>query len=202
MSCPDVKDLLFEDLKEPARRTLMAHVAGCEACSLEYERLQTTTTALGLVPDQEPPVRIRFVSDRVFEQSWWRRAVGGGAATWANAGFALASCLAVTVLIWSQAARPAPSVTGSQVASQTAAAIPAEVSRLVDARVQQAVTVALAESDRRHQAEVKVMLAGFEREQSEKQQRLVRQIEAAWRLEDGLKTRALYAAYEKPVLGQ
>ena len=46
------------------------------------------------------------------------------------------------------------------------------------------------------------LLTAFEREQTQRQQRLFHQLEAAWRLEDGLKTRALYAALEKPVGGQ
>jgi pyrroloquinoline quinone (PQQ) biosynthesis protein C len=61
---------------------------------------------------------------------------------------------------------------------------------------------ARAESDQRHAAEMKTMLTAFEREQAQQQQQLFQRIEAAWRLEDGLKTRALYAVLEKPVAGQ
>jgi hypothetical protein len=198
MSCPDVKDLLFEDLKEPARSAAMAHVSTCEACGLEFERLRATTAALGLVPDQEPLVRIRFVSDRVFEQSWWQRLAGGGALS-ANAGLAMVSLLAAA-LIWFQT--PTAGARAGHETGRAAAMAPAEVDKLVNTRVQQAVAVAREESDRRHEAEMKTLLTAFEREQTQKQQQLFQQLEAAWRLEDGLKTRALYAALEKPVAGQ
>jgi len=194
MSCPEVKELLFGELKEPERSVLMAHVSGCEACTIEYERLQATTAALGLVADQEPPVRIRFVSDRVFEQRWWQRVLGGGA-IWANAGLALATCLAVAVLIWFQTSRTA--TPGPPVLSA------AEVQKIIDARVGQAVAVAVAENDRRHDSEMKTMLASYERDRAKQQQQLIQQIAAAWQLDDQIKTRALYAAIEKqPSVGQ
>jgi len=194
MSCPEVKELLFGELKEPERSALMAHVSGCEACTIEYERLQATTAALGLVADQEPPVRIRFVSDRVFEQRWWQRVLGGGA-IWANAGLALATCLAVAVLIWFQTSRTA--TPGPPVLSA------AEVQKIIDARVGQAVAVAVAENDRRHDSEMKTMLASYERDRAKQQQQLIQQIAAAWQLDDQIKTRALYAAIEKqPSVGQ
>jgi len=206
MTCPDVKDLLFEDQKhdlknDPLRSAVMAHVSTCEACVLELERLRATTAALGLVQDQEPLVRIRFVSDRVFEQPWWQRLLGRGA-LWANAGLAMLSCLAAA-LIWFQTGGSPHAVPMTLRAGPgTVAMAPAEVNKLVDARVQQAVAEARAESDQRHAAEMNTLLTAFEREQTQRQQRLFDQLEAAWRLEDGLKTRALYAALEKPVGGQ
>jgi hypothetical protein len=215
MTCPDVKDLLFdENLKEdpkgdpkhtPLRRAIMAHVSTCEACALELERLRATTAALGLVQDQEPLVRIRFVSDRVFEQPWWQRLLGRGA-LWANAGLAMLSCLAAG-LIWFQTAGSGAGLRAGHLGvgsgtGQPVAMAPADVNRLVDARVQQAVADARAESDRRHAAEMQTLLAAFEREQARQQQQLFQRIEAAWRLDDGLKTRALYAVLEKPVAGQ
>jgi hypothetical protein len=215
MTCPDVKDLLFDeylnddlkgDLKNnPMRSAVVAHVSTCEACALELERLRATTAALGLVQDQEPLVRIRFVSDRVFEQPWWQRLLGRGA-LWANAGFAILSCVAAG-LIWFQTAGSGASLRAGHLgvgpaAGQPVAMAPADVNRLVDARVQQAVLEARAESDQRHAAEMKTMLTAFEREQAQQQQQLFQRIEAAWRIEDGLKTRALYAVLEKPVAGQ
>jgi hypothetical protein len=200
MSCPDVKDLLFDDLKEPLRSERVAHVSTCEACALELERLRATTTALALVPDQEPLVRIRFLSDRVFEQPWWQRLLGRGA-VWANAGLAMVSCLAAG-LIWFQTANASPGLRARQGAGLPAAMAPADVNKLVDARVEQAVAQARADSDQRHAAEMKTLLASFQRDQAQQQQRLFQQLEAAWRLEDGLKTRELYAVLEKPVVSQ
>ena len=155
MSCPDVKELLFDDLKDdpkhdPQRRAVMAHVSTCEACALELERLQATTAALVLVQDQEPLVRIRFVSDRVFEQPWWQRLLGRGA-LWANAGLAMLSCLAAA-LIWFQTAGSPAVLRAGQGTGQPVAMAPADVNKLVDARVQQAVAEARAESDQRHAA--------------------------------------------------
>jgi hypothetical protein len=200
MSCPDVKDLLFDDLKEPLRSERVAHVSTCEACALELERLRATTAALGLVPDQEPLVRIRFLSDRVFEQPWWRRLLGRGA-LWANAGLAMVSCVAAG-LIWFQTANSPAGLRAGKGAALPAAMAPADVNKLVDVRVEQAVAQTRADSDQRHAAEMKTLLASFQRDQAQQQQRLFQQLEAAWRLEDGLKTREVYAVLEKPVVSQ
>src|SRR6202051_4189124 len=100
MTCPDVRALLFDNPPEAEKTGLRAHLAGCESCQLEAERLKATTAALRSVPDEEPLVRIRFVSDRVFEPSWWQRLNPFGSAGWlAHAALAVPTMAAVAILV-------------------------------------------------------------------------------------------------------
>jgi anti-sigma factor RsiW len=75
MSCGDI-DLKAYFLGESSpfeKRDLEAHVGSCMACRLEFDRLGVTRAALLAIPEEEPPRRIAFVSDPVFEPSGWRR---------------------------------------------------------------------------------------------------------------------------------
>lgn len=71
----------------------------------EAERLEHALTALRSLPDEELPRRLAFVSDKVFEQPWWRRWLSPPA--WGMAAVA-ASVLAHGVLTGPMLATPAP----------------------------------------------------------------------------------------------
>jgi hypothetical protein len=75
MNCApsDLKDYLFGELPEAGRRQVEQHLAACERCREEFERLKLTQSALAALREEEPPRRIAFVSDKVFEPRWWRR---------------------------------------------------------------------------------------------------------------------------------
>ncbi len=62
---------------------------------MELDRLRVTTAALRTLPDREIPQRIAFVSDRVFEPSWFRRFWNSGA----QMGFASACVLAAAIVV-------------------------------------------------------------------------------------------------------
>jgi hypothetical protein len=108
MSCApfDLRDYYFEALPEEQRRAVAGHLAGCEECAGELERVRLTGMALAAVPEEEIPRRIGFVSDKVFEPSpvarWWQAFWMSGARM-ASASVAL---LAVAILV--HAFRPVP----------------------------------------------------------------------------------------------
>ena len=78
MSCSpfDLKDFFFGELGADDRRKVETHVAACAACREELDALALTGAALMTVRDEEPPRRIAFVSDKVFQPTWWQRLKG------------------------------------------------------------------------------------------------------------------------------
>ena len=71
------------------------HISRCGECAQELDRLRLTTAALRLLPDQDIPQRIAFVSDKVFEPSpFWRFWNSG-----ARLGFASACVVALAMVV-------------------------------------------------------------------------------------------------------
>src|SRR5271166_385345 len=200
MTCPDIRALLFDSLPEAEKVRLRAHLAGCEACRVEAERLKTTTLALRSVQDEEPPVRIRFVSDRVFEPSWWQRLNPfASPGLLAHTALTVSTLAAAAVLITTQWAGSAAHLSApARAASMDHAAFDQKVQKAVDARLNVAVAQAVRDVEARQDVKFRGMLAEYRQQQQQDEENLVKQVEAAWRYEDQLKTRALYAALEKP----
>lgn len=122
MSCStdQIKDYVFGELAASDRRRVEEHCSKCPSCQEELARLDIVGVALRSVPDEEPPRRIAFVSDKVFEPSWWQRFWASGP----KLGFASAAMLAGAILVHGFASKPAePPV----VMSTTAAAVSPEV---------------------------------------------------------------------------
>ncbi|MBN8733293.1 MAG: hypothetical protein J0L64_22350 [Acidobacteria bacterium] len=107
-------------------------------------RAAATIAALRALPYEEPPRRIAFVSDKVFEPTWWQR-------LWAAPKWGFASAALLSGAIFFHAAtRPATIVqTTTPPAVQQTAAAPAPN---VDALVQAAVARATADLEARYQA--------------------------------------------------
>src|SRR5690242_126929 len=90
MSCPDIRELQFGELSSPEQQRIREHLRACEDCRLEAERLNLVVAMMKEVPAQEPPARIRFVSDQVFDPSWRQRWFGSDRRFWAwQAAFSL-----------------------------------------------------------------------------------------------------------------
>ncbi|MEO7652763.1 MAG: zf-HC2 domain-containing protein [Bryobacteraceae bacterium] len=109
MSCSpfDLRDYFFGELPDEARRRIDVHIKSCADCRDEVSRYRATELALRILPDEEIPKRIGFVSDRVYEPSRvrrWREAFWGSAP---KLGFASAAMLSAA-LITSAVHRPAP----------------------------------------------------------------------------------------------
>jgi len=93
-----LRDYAFDELPAADRPALQRHISECSGCAAELDQLRLTTAALRVLPDQEPPRRIAFISDKVFAPSrLWNFA------PWL--GFASAGVMAVT-LIFTVAHRP------------------------------------------------------------------------------------------------
>lgn len=124
------------------------------AAYLEDERAAATVAALRSQPYEEPPRRIAFVSDKVFEPTWWQR-------FWAvpKWGFASAAMLSGAILFHA-VTRPVPVVQTAPPATvqQTADARLANV----DALVQVAVAKATADLEKRYQAQTTQMVKAAE----------------------------------------
>ena len=153
MSCSeiDLNDYFFGEAPEAE-----AHVAGCAACSADLDQLRATRSALLTLREEEPPQRIGFVSDKIFEPSPLRRFLANFWLSGARLGFASAAMLSVALLVFSARIQQ-PRVIERQV---QVAAQPVDV----DAAVAKAVKAAMAgeekktrllleASDRRHQLE-------------------------------------------------
>jgi hypothetical protein len=171
MSCSpfDLRDYYFKELDGNARRVVEVHVKTCVQCREELDRLYATEAALMMLPDEEIPQRIGFVSDPVFEPSalarWW-------AAFWGSAarlGFASAAMLSIALMVFAFA-RPIPRPT-PQAPATDRAALEAEFSQ----RLQTAVKQAVADSEARQAGQMQQLLdAAEKRDTFERQALMVR----------------------------
>jgi anti-sigma factor RsiW len=135
MNCSpeSVKEYFLGEMPAAERGRFAEHAQSCRVCREELNRLEIARAALVSVPDEEPPRRIAFVSDKVFEPRWWQR-------LWiATPRFGMAA-IAVAILVHAFT-RPAPVVTPPA---------PAQVVQSVDmnaveARIQQEVARRLPE---------------------------------------------------------
>ena len=88
---PEVlKDYVFGELNAAERRAVETAAAADSALRDELVRLQLTQSALFSLRDEELPRRIAFVSDKVFEPTWWQVWLHSGP----RLGFASAALLA------------------------------------------------------------------------------------------------------------
>ena len=97
MNCSpfDLRDYFLKELTDSQQRQVEAHVQDCSGCREELDRLRLTEAALCSLREEEIPQRIGFVSDPVFERSWWRAFWGSPA----RLGFASAAMLSVAILV-------------------------------------------------------------------------------------------------------
>lgn len=157
-----LKDYLLGEMPAAERRSLEQHVERCDACREEKERLQLAHSALMTLREEEPPRRIAFVSDQVFEPSWWQRFWRSGP----QLGFASAAMLAVAILVHG-ATQPVPVV--QQVLAPTTAAVDTtqleqRIAAEVDRRVQAAVAQVVSEVKARQEKQWVATMAAAKRE--------------------------------------
>jgi anti-sigma factor RsiW len=155
MSCSniDVKGYLLGELPEQESEQVAAHLAACEACREEWDRLQVTQAALMSVREEEVPRRIAFVSDKVFEPNWWQRLWRSGP----RLGFASAMALSCAILVHA-VTRPAPVAPPAL----DTAAVQQIVEHEVALRLDTAVAQAVAAAETRQQGETAKLLAAAE----------------------------------------
>jgi len=134
MSCSsvDLKAYFLGELPAAERAPVEKHLGACAGCREELERLGSTRAALAALADEEPPQRIAFVSDKVFEPRWFETIWRSGPAM----GFASAAVLAAAIFVHAYA-RPASAPVNTAEMEQ-------RIEQQVDARVGAAVTKAVA----------------------------------------------------------
>ena len=155
MSDIDLKAYFFGELPEDERRRIAAHLETDAAARAELARLEATQSMLGFVQDEELPRRIAFVSDKVFEPTWWQRFWASGA----QLGFASAALLALAVVGHGWLSRPiVQPLTATVDAAVVRAVVAEEMGKRVQAPVAQStgaattsklIAVALKEVERR-----------------------------------------------------
>ncbi len=128
MSCEqyDWKAYALGEMTLAERREAEAHGAACERCRNELAHVRLTVDTLSALREEEPPRRIAFVSDKVFEPRWWQMFL--------RPSFAAALVVAAAILMHGYLVRPA--------------ATDAEI----QARVDQAVSKAVAGVEERNVA--------------------------------------------------
>ena len=140
MSCklehsrPDWKAYTLDEMDAPARREAETHAASCPACQEEAAGLRMTLDAMAVLREEELPRRIAFVSDKVFEPTWWQRMVQ----SFRQPSFAAGGVIAVAILIHAFVRPVAAPV--NPAAQVDVAAVEAQVAARVTQRVTQMVT--------------------------------------------------------------
>ena len=126
MSCEkyDWKAYALGELAASDAREAEGHAATCEGCRAEIAHVRLTLDTLSALREEEVPRRIAFVSDKVFEPKWWQ--------AFLRPSFAAALVIAAAILVHGFVMRPA---------ADDAA---------IQARVDQAVTKAVADVEQRN----------------------------------------------------
>jgi len=150
-------DFAFDELAAPARAEMERHLAGCAACATELAQLQLTTAALRVLPDREIPQRIAFVSDKLFQPSPVVRFFSSFWNSGARLAFASA-CVLAAAIVFSAYRRPAETQSHPQ-SVVTAGMTRDELSHEMDARINKAVSDAVA---RVHEEDARVTKAALE----------------------------------------
>jgi hypothetical protein len=194
MSCSqfDLKAYFLEELDRAARPALEDHLRHCAACREELERLNATRATLFALREEELPRRIAFVSDKVFEPSWWQRLWASGP----RLGFASAALLSVAILVHALL-RPVPAPVAMRTPAPVVdtAAMEARISEEVAKRLQPAIDRAVALGEER-QAHRTTEAVAATRKQFEMYQAADRMAvaEAFMNLDKRLKVQGYYAA--------
>ncbi|HCC59241.1 MAG TPA: hypothetical protein DEQ47_18660 [Solibacterales bacterium] len=156
-----LRDYFFDEMPAGERPDMERQLAASPELRAELRQLEMTARALRMLPDQEPPRRIAFVSDKVLAPS-----VGSRVARWffaAGPVFASAA-LSALVVFWVMSYRTAP-VRTVEVASSHVAQDPGKVEALVreavaqsEVRSAQKTKELLADAERRHELERQQLL--------------------------------------------
>jgi hypothetical protein len=176
-SAEALRDYAFDELAASERRSMEHHISGCAHCAAELNELRLTTAALKILPDQEIPQRIAFVSDKVFTRSPAARFFGGFWNSAARLGFASA-CVIAGALVVSAYHRPATVVQTNQTAD-VSGVVAREVNiavgkaleqvRAEDARLTKA---ALDAAERKHGQEHQMLMVAMQENLDVLQKRL------------------------------
>ncbi|MBM3795889.1 MAG: hypothetical protein FJW31_17950 [Acidobacteria bacterium] len=174
MRCDSELDLIAYQLGEATaaeRRAVEAHIRQCEECAGELARLGVTQAALLSVREEEPPRRIAFVSDKVFEPTWWQR-LWQPMPAWALAAASIVAGAIVFHAVWNPGTvvapghiaqtplrRPLPDAAAAPMMEAKMVAMVQQAVADVEKRAEQRTRTLLAEADKRHELDRSEMLA-------------------------------------------
>lgn len=178
MTCSafDLKEYLFGELSADQRVSVDRHLLTCATCQEELAALSATRSAILCMHEEEPPRRIAFVSDKVFEPRWWQKILASGP----QLGFASAAMLTAAIVfhaVHTPAALPAPAP-APVMARVDQKAVEAELEKRVQAAVEKAsvemearqaqkilqvVNARMAQSDRRYEMDLKTVAEYMDR---------------------------------------
>jgi anti-sigma factor RsiW len=166
MNCSsvDLKAYFLGEAAQAEKSSVEDHVRACPSCREELDRLKLTDTALRSLAEDEPPQRIAFVSDKVFEPRWFEKIWRSGPAM----GFASAALLAAAILVHGFSvngfARPAtaPAVDTAQIEQR--------IEREVNARLNVEVAKAVSATEARQTRQMASMLDAAEKRFESKRQ--------------------------------
>jgi anti-sigma factor RsiW len=151
-STDDVKAYFLNELPAAERALVEKHARACPNCREELERLNITEKALLTFEEEEPPRKIAFVSDKVFEPRWFEKLWHSGPVL----GFASAAILAAAIVVHAFA-RPVavPTVDSAQMEQR--------IERDVNARLEGAVAKAVSETIAREDQKISMVLNAAEK---------------------------------------
>jgi anti-sigma factor RsiW len=165
----DLKAVSLGEASAAEKRVAEKHVSSCGACREELARLELTFASLGALRDEEIPKRIAFVSDQVFEPSWWQRLWNSGP----QLGFVSAGLLAGALVfhaVYAQPVAPAPQMVAQQ---QQPGLTEEQVQKRIDAAVVKAVAQVekrtaemLVSIEKKHDLDRQGMLIAFDEQTS------------------------------------
>jgi anti-sigma factor RsiW len=148
----DIKGYAFGEASANQRRETELHMKACGECREELARLEHLQVALGGLREEEPPRRIAFVSDKVFELNWWQRFWASGP----RVGFAGAGLLSAAILVHAYTRPP-------QVIEHQAPVVARMNEQDIQNRIDAAVAKVVAQIEDRQQSKVSQLLAATEK---------------------------------------
>jgi anti-sigma factor RsiW len=196
MSCklqdgrPDWKSYALGELDARARQEAESHVAACTDCQDELAGLRVTLDAMATLREEELPRRIAFVSDKVFEPRWYEKLTQA----FLRPSFAAAGLIAAAILMHAFV-RPigAPANAPQAMAQVDTSALESRVTAEVTARLQgemavavdNAVTKAVADTEKRDDQRTAALLSASERRYSDAADFLNKQVTRIYALNTG-----------------
>jgi anti-sigma factor RsiW len=188
MSCSpfDLKEYFLGELPSENRTEMDSHVAGCADCREELQALGAMRAVLMSVPDEEPPRRIAFVSDKIFEPRWWQRFWRSGP----QLGFASAAMLALAITV--HAFVPAHAPVQSVSAGIPAVTIEAEIAKRLQVEVARAVAASEQQQVAKTMGLINARLQDSKAEQRELLLRIAEYVERIEKRNSMMVKQALY----------
>ena len=194
MSCApfDLRDYFFGELSAVEAKQVDGHIASCEACRGELSTMDVTRVAMMTLPMEEPPRRIAFVSDKVFEPTLWQRFWRSGPVV----GFASAA-MVTAGLLFNGAARPA-AVPGPNVpvASVDYWAIEGRVREEIAKQIPVEVAKAVAQVEERDRHHLTLAVANVARKYEQKYELDVAALQASLEIRQNKMTKFYLASIE------